>query len=246
MFTPRTLSFLRSLARHNDREWFRAHREDYERHVREPMLAVLARLAQDVPRFSPESIVDPKVSLYRIYRDTRFSEDKSPLKTHIAALLPARGFGRHEGAGLYFQVSRTGAWAGGGLYRPSTQGLQALRAHIAEHPRQLRTLVTSARFRGVVGELQGERLTRVPRGYPADHPAAEHLRFKQFLASRELPPEDVTGPDFYDWLLETFRAVAPLATFLNTAMRSGETAWGGYDTFADLAGSRRPRRASDA
>jgi len=99
-FTPRSLAFLRALKRHNDREWFRERKSEYEQHVRGPMLEVLARLADDFPSFAPEVISDPRVSLYRIYRDTRFSADKSPLKTHISAHFPTRGFAKGEGAGL--------------------------------------------------------------------------------------------------------------------------------------------------
>ena len=93
-FTRKTLAFLRALKRNNDREWFRARKADYEQHVRGPMIDLVGRLAQDFRTLAPDLIADPKVSLYRIYRDTRFSEDKSPLKTHVAAHFPARGFAR--------------------------------------------------------------------------------------------------------------------------------------------------------
>src|SRR6478735_435328 len=107
-FTAKTLSFLRALKRNNEREWFRARKPEYERHVRGPMLALLEQLAPDLRSFAPELVCDPKVSLYRIYRDTRFSEDKSPLKTHIAAMFPWRGLAKHEGAGMYFHVALDG------------------------------------------------------------------------------------------------------------------------------------------
>ena len=99
-FTRKTLSFLRSLTRHNDREWFRSRKDQYETHVRGPMVQLLAQLADDFRTFAPELVSDPRVSLYRIYRDTRFSGDKRPLKTHIAAHFPARGFARNEDAGM--------------------------------------------------------------------------------------------------------------------------------------------------
>ena len=117
-FTPRTVSFLRSLKRHNDREWFRARKDDYERHVRGAMTAVIEQLASDFRRFAPELVAAPKQSLYRIYRDTRFSPDKRPLKTHAAASFPRRGLPRHEGAGLYFEIATDGVWIGCGLWAP--------------------------------------------------------------------------------------------------------------------------------
>ena len=104
-FTQKTLSFLRSLKRNNDREWFRLRKPQYEQHVRGPMIAALERLAVDLKSFAPELVCDPRVSLYRIYRDTRFSADKTPLKTHVAAHFPLRGMARGEGAGLYFHVA---------------------------------------------------------------------------------------------------------------------------------------------
>src|SRR5262245_21512567 len=126
-FTPHTLKFLNALKRNNDREWFRARKDDYERHVREPMLTVIAQLAQDFQRFAPELVASPKASLYRIYRDTRFSADKSPLKTHAAAVFPWRGLARHEGAGLYFEIAPGWVWAGGGMYAPPPPQLLRVR-----------------------------------------------------------------------------------------------------------------------
>ena len=218
-FTPKTLSFLRSLKRNNDREWFRARKPQYEQHVRGPMVALLARLADDFRRFAPELVSEPKVSLYRIYRDTRFSDDKTPLKTHVAAHFPSRGFPRGEGAGLYLEVAPTWVWIGGGLYMPSAADLRVIREHIAAtHPALPRAVRTRA-FTEAVGTLDGERLTRVPRGYATDHPAADYLRYKQFLAGREYPAEFACSPGFYAELLKVFRAVLPVVRFLNTPLR---------------------------
>jgi uncharacterized protein (TIGR02453 family) len=217
-FTPKTLAFLRSLKRNNDRDWFRARKADYETHVRTPMVRLLEWLQRDLRTFAPELVSDPKVSLYRIYRDTRFSEDKTPLKTHVAAHFPSRAFGRSGGAGLYLEVAPTWVWIGGGLYLPSTADLQVIREHIAAtHPR-LHRVATGAAFTRQVGTLGGERLTRVPRGYARDHPAAHYLQFKQFLAGKEFPAAFATSDRFYPELLAVFRAVAPLVRFLNTPL----------------------------
>ena len=107
-FSLETLRFLRALKRNNNRDWFKARKDEYETSVRQPMVAVIERLAVDFRRFAPELIASPQKSLYRIYRDTRFSENKTPLKTHVAAGFPWKGLPRHEGAGLYFEVA--GAW----------------------------------------------------------------------------------------------------------------------------------------
>jgi len=220
-FTGRTLRFLRALERNNRREWFNAHRDEYEADVREPMAAVVARLAADFRTFGPEFLADPKTSMYRIHRDVRFSENKAPYKTHVAANFPARGLPKHEGAGLYFHVSPDEVWVGGGMYAPSVSQLQAVREHIAVNSRRLRSLVESPAFRRDVGALEGERLKRVPRGFPKDHAAAEYLKFRQFLAGREFEPAFATSPKFYAGVVAVFKRVVPLMRFLNEPLVRG-------------------------
>ena len=217
-FTRKTLAFLRALKRNNDREWFRARKGDYEQHVREPMIELLARLAGDFRTFAPELIADPKVSLFRIYRDTRFSENKAPLKTHVAAYFPPRGFPRPEGAGLYIEIAPQWVWMGGGIYRPTTAELQAIREQVAVTHPQLHRIVTSPTFRRVLGQLSGDRLTRVPRGYDKSHPAANYLQHKQFLAFREFEAEFALKDRFYPEVVRTFTAMMPLVRFLNTPL----------------------------
>lgn len=214
-FSAATLSFLRRLRRNNRREWFNAHREEYERDIREPMIALIERLAIDFRSFAPELVASPKTSLYRIYRDTRFSENKTPYKTHIAAVFPCRGLPKHEGAGMYFHVSTDDVWAGGGLWAPPTPQLQAAREHIALNHRKLKAIVSAPAFRRTLGELEGSRLQRVPRGFPKDHEAAEYLKHRQFLAGAEFPAAFATSPKFYTGLLDVFRRIAPLVRFLN-------------------------------
>jgi uncharacterized protein (TIGR02453 family) len=220
-FPAETLRFLRALKRNNRREWFEAHRGDYEQYVRQPMTAIVERLAVDLRAFAPELIAAPKVSLYRIYRDTRFSHDKKPYKTHVAAVFPTRGLMKHEGAGTYFHISADEVWIGGGMYSPQPAQLFAVREHIAGHVQQLRAIIESPGFRKQVGELGGDKLTRVPRGFAKDHPAAEFLKHKHFIAGAEFPAAFATDPKFYKTLLAVFRQVTPLARFLNAPLLKG-------------------------
>ena len=213
-FSPKTLSFLRALKRNNDRAWFHAHREEYEAHVRAPMTAIVEALADDFRAFAPELVADPKVSMFRPWRDTRFSENKAPLKTNVAAVFPNRALGRMNGAGLYFEVAPTYVWIGGGMYAPDASQLHAVREHIAAHHRQLDAIVKSAGFRKL-GGLQGEAISRVPRGFPKEHVAAHYLRHKQFLGFREEPAAFAAAPGFYKELLKTMKTLAPLVRFLN-------------------------------
>jgi uncharacterized protein (TIGR02453 family) len=218
-FTAETLKFLRALKRNNRREWFNAHREQYEAQVREPMTAIVERLAEDFRAFAPELVASPKVSMYRIYRDTRFSENKTPYKTHIAAVFPTRGLLKHEGAGVYFHISPDEVWIGGGMYSPQPAQLYAVREHIAENVRQLRAIVEAPGFRRHVGQLEGDKLSRVPRGFPKDHQAAEYLKFRHFIAGAGFPATLAASPKFYGTLLTVFKQVVPLSRFLNIPLR---------------------------
>lgn len=219
-FTSQTLAFLRAVKRHNDREWFQANKAGYEAHVRGPMLAVIERLAADLPSFAPDLVASP-ASLFRIHRDTRFSGDKRPLKTHVAASFYSRSLPRRAGAGLYFHIDPNTdreVWIGGGTYAPEPHELARIRARLATRHRAFRRIVESTAFRKRVGALEGARLSRVPRGYPADHPAADYLKFKQLYAGRSYHVTLATSPRFYAELLRVFRAVAPLVGFLNEAL----------------------------
>ena len=138
-FTPKTLSFLRSLKRNNrSASGFTNARDQYELHCRGPMIEIVERLAEDFRSFAPDMVADPKVSLLRPFRDTRFSDDKTPLKTHIGATFPNRALGRMNGAWFYFEVAPGWVWMGGGMWRPDTSQLQLVREHIVANQRELR------------------------------------------------------------------------------------------------------------
>jgi len=213
-FSPKAISFLRALRRNNDRDWFRERKDQYEEHLRAPMLAVIEHLAEDFQTFAPELVASPK-GIFRIYRDTRFASDKAPLKTSIAAVFPWRGLDKMAGAALYFEVSDKHVWAGGGLHTPDTRVIAGVREHIAGNHKRLTAIIDSPGFRKTIGALEGEQLQRVPRGFDKEHPAADLLRHKQFLAGKEFPAAFAYDPKFYPGLLAVFTQVAPLVRFLN-------------------------------
>jgi uncharacterized protein (TIGR02453 family) len=219
-FTPKTLAFLRALARNNDRAWFHARKAEYDAHVKGPMMAVIVRLGDEFQAFAPDLMADPKKSLYRIWRDTRFSADKRPLKTNVAAVFPHRHGTRHTSAGMYFEIAPKWVFAGGGLYMPEPAALVKIRERIAANPREFHRLLDSPAIKKI-GGITGDRLIRVPRGYPSNHPAADALRLKQFLVFREWPPDLATSPKFWPELLGAFMAAAPLVNYLNDAMGVG-------------------------
>jgi uncharacterized protein (TIGR02453 family) len=231
-FGPKALTFLRALKRNNDGEWFRAHRADYVTHIQEPLHRLLERLNEDLHDVAPELACTARESTFRMYRDTRFSEDKTPLKTHVAWVLRPRGFPKGSAAGLYAEFSLTETWIGGGLYHPEPQVRHAVREHIAANHRRLRAIVEAPAFRKTAGGFgDDETMARVPRGFDPDHPAADYLKLKHWVVARSLPAAFVTEPAFYPTLVGIFRAAAPLIRFLNEPIAS----------LGQAALSRRPK-----
>ena len=222
IFSPAAFRFLRGLKRHNDRAWFEAHRDEYERELRAPMRELIEEMDVRLAEVAPEIVGNPKSSPFRIHRDIRFSKDKSPYKTHFACWFFHRDAGRtaapHDNggaAGFYFHLEPGACISAGGLYRPPRPALAKVRDAIAEDPRGLERSLRGA-FAERFGELTEEFvLTRVPRGYPADHPAAGWLRYTSFTASRKLPDAVVRGPTLADVLTEDFAALTPLVRWLN-------------------------------
>jgi uncharacterized protein (TIGR02453 family) len=185
------------------------------------MVALVERLAAEFAVFAPDLVANPRASLYRPYRDTRFSANKAPIKTHIGAIFPHRLLPKHEGAGFYVEVAPHHVWFGGGMYMPSGAVLYQVREQVAAEHRRLARIVGSAAFRRTFGALEGEQLKRVPRGFPPDHPAGPYLKFKQFLAGCERPAEFATSPAFYRTLVGAFKTLAPLVEFLNEPLVAG-------------------------
>lgn len=214
-FSPRTLTFLRGLKRNNDRAWFAEHKDAYERDVRQPMIALVERLAPDLRRFAPDLVASPRGSLYRIYRDTRFSPNKLPFKTQVGAIFPHRELPRHRGACLYLEIGPDGAMLVGGVYMPEPTDLRVLREYLSTNHRRFRTLVESPTFKRTVGAIYGDSLKRVPRGYPPDHPAAEYLKLKQIIFGKDYPAAFAVSPGFYATVVRQFERMAPVIAFLN-------------------------------
>lgn len=234
-FPPEALTFLSELKKNNRRPWFQARKAEYERSLKEPMAEIVQELARTFRRIAPEIVVDPKTSTYRIYRDTRFSPDKTPYKTHIAAVFPVRGLAKSSGPGFYFHLSPEELLVGGGIYSPDPELLRAVREHIAHQPKAFLGIVESKAFRAAFGKLEGERLRSMPKGFSVDHPAAEYLRYKQFLFGAVYPPKIALSPKLVPKLLETFRKGLPLIRFLKQpALRAASLS-------QDRAGSHKER-----
>lgn len=212
------LQFLRDLKQNNDRDWFQPRKEIYDEKLKQPLLELAAALNDELERFAPDYRTEPKKAVYRIYRDTRFGDDKTPYKTHAAASFHHRTLGKHIAAGFYFHFSPTEFLVGGGLWKPGSKELLAIRRRISADPSELRAIVTAKPFKKLVGEMTGEQLKRPPKGFSADDPALELLRYKQFLAGDQLDPKLIETPQALGEIVKRFEAIAPLVQYLNGAI----------------------------
>jgi uncharacterized protein (TIGR02453 family) len=214
-FPPEGMTFLRSLKKHNTREWFQPRKEIYEEKVKGPMLELVTALMQRLADFAPDYVADPNKAIYRVYRDTRFSKDKTPYKTHIAAVFKHRDLEKHSGAGFYFSVAPDEIEVGGGVYMPMPEHLLAIRNYLAENHEEFRRIAAARDVRRLFGEVTGDSLSRVPKGFAADHPAADLLRMKQFLLFRTLEASLATTPKLFREVVSRFEAMSPFLEFLN-------------------------------
>jgi uncharacterized protein (TIGR02453 family) len=225
-FTPATLTFFRGLARHNARPWFEAHRADYEREVVGPMRALIEEMDVRLARFAPELTGHPKRSMFRIYRDIRFSKDKSPYKTNAGCWFwhrdadPRVGDSSEGGgAGFYFHLQPGKSFTGAGIWMPPRPLLGKLRDAIAEDPRGFERVVKNPTFVRRFGGLDDEHtLKRMPRGFAETHRAAQWLKFQSFVAGRALTDKQVTSPRLAAVLEEDFSKLLPLVRWLNGAL----------------------------
>ena len=237
-FPPEALAFFRSLARHNQREWFQPRKHIYDEQVKAPMIELVTELNQAMLEFAPAHVNEADKAIYRIYRDTRFSPDKTPYKTHIAAIFPRRGMQKHGAGGYYFSISHDEIEVGGGIYMPEPEVLLAVRTHIAERHEDFRRIAAASPIKKLFGAVQGEQLSRVPKGFCAEHPAADLLRFKQYLLFARLDPAVATTPKLLPELEKRFRALAPFLDFLNAPLAAVKRS----APFPEK-GRRRPMRA---
>jgi uncharacterized protein (TIGR02453 family) len=209
MFPPEAITFLKGLEKHNNREWFQPRKETFDTKLKEPMLAFVESINAELLKFAPEHITEPKKAVYRIYRDTRFSKDKTPYKTHLGAIFPRRGLGKDAGAGYYFHVSSKGVGVACGAYAPGPEELRKIRPFIADNHKLVRA------SNKLMGSVQGTTLTRVPKGFDAEHPAADLIKMKQWYWWVELDLALATSPKLKAEIVKRFRSIAPMVELLN-------------------------------
>jgi uncharacterized protein (TIGR02453 family) len=219
-FPPEAVKFFKDLEKNNTREWFQPRKEHYEKYVRAPMEELVEAINGGLAKFAPEHVTEPKKAVFRIYRDTRFSHDKTPYKNHIAASFGRRGMEKMGAGGFYFSVNHKEIEVAGGVYHPDPASMLTIRTHIAQTNDELRRLLAKRKLRSRMGELQGSGLSRVPKGFDAEHPAADLLKKKDWIFFVMLDAGLAGSAKLLPEILSRFEAVAPVIEYLNAPLRA--------------------------
>jgi uncharacterized protein (TIGR02453 family) len=214
-FSPKAITFLRQLKKNNDRAWFQPRKTLFEELIRNPMIELATLINDDLRLFAVDHLTDPKKAVHRIYRDTRFSKDKTPYKTRASAMFPRAGLGKEAGAQFYYSLSAEGLHIAAGMFWPDPAELKFVRSKIADNAKKLRKLIEEPKLMRKLGKCQGESAVRVPKDFPADHPAQDLLRRKSFYFASTLETAVATGPKIRREIVDRFKLVAPMVAYLN-------------------------------
>ena len=219
-FSPKTFRFLRALAKNNSREWFHGHREDYEIQLRNPFQALITDLQPDLREISEHYRADPRGvggSLFRIHRDTRFSNDKTPYKTWSGARFFHARSKEKPAPSFYLHIQPGECFIGAGIWHPEPEAQRQIRQFIFDNPGSWKAATQAPAFLRKY-DLGGESLVRPPRGYPADHELINDLKRKDFVAVAHIEDEIVLGPQLRKAVAGHFKALTPMVDYLCAAL----------------------------
>lgn len=218
MISKDTLQFLTKLKTHNNREWFNDNKAVYEKTYAE-FKQVAEKIILSLSKFDKGiATLEVKDCIFRIYRDVRFSKDKSPYKNHFGAhFVPGGKKALHALAGYYLHIEPNNSFLAGGAYMPPPDWLNLIRKEIHYNAKQLKRILNNKDFKNYFGEMGGGKLNRPPRGYEANHPNLELLKHKSFLASHTLTNRQITSPNFITHTTKVFNALYPFNKFFNQA-----------------------------
>ena len=217
---PSLFAFLRELKAHNDRSWFEANKARYHADVRDPMLAFIDAFAGPLSEISSHFRADPRPhggSLFRIYRDTRFSKDKTPYKTNVGAHFRHVAGRDAHAPGFYLHLEPGACFAGGGLWRPDGRALGCVRDAIVDRAAEWESVKTAASFRETF-DLSGQSLKRPPRGYDPGHPLIDDIRRKDFVAIARFTESAAVQPEFFERFVAIVRTGSDFVRFLSRAV----------------------------
>lgn len=215
-FHPEALTFLRNLARNNDRTWFQPRKATFEAELKEPMLAIIRKVTAAMMDFAPAFVRPAEKCMFRIYRDTRFSNDKRPYKSHVAAWWSHQGLEKTSGAGYYFHVNPKEVIVAAGAYMPEKEQLAQIRSWLLGHHAEFQKLLQKPAVRKTFEEFEGNALIRPPKGFPSEHPGMDLIRCRQWGLAATLPAAEALKKDFATTLIRYFKIAAPVVDALNT------------------------------
>jgi uncharacterized protein (TIGR02453 family) len=219
MLSKSTLSFLKDLSANNNREWFTENKARYEA-AKSDFEKFIDALIPEIAAFDKSVAHNTaKSSVYRIYRDVRFSKDKSPYKTHLGAYITSavKKSDVHLSAGYYIHIQDGASILAGGAYTPPTDWLSAIRQEIDYNTKEFKKIINGKEFKNYFGKIEGEKLSRPPKGYEAIHPEIELLKLKSFLVSHNLSNKELHSPDLLANSAKVFKTLYPFNSFLNRA-----------------------------
>jgi uncharacterized protein (TIGR02453 family) len=219
-FGPSLLTFLRELDRNNTRTWFERNKHRYEAEVREPALEFIRLMVPRIQKISKHLVAsDKKVggSLMRVHRDVRFSRDKRPYKTNLGIQFRHAAGKDVHAPGFYFHVDPKSVFLGAGMWHPEPDALASIRDAIVDDPKAYRAAVRAKALKAGFA-LEGESLTRAPKGYDPEHPLIDALRLKDHIAVLNLKTKDATRPDLVDYVAGQLAATKPFMAFLTKAV----------------------------
>lgn len=211
------LNFLSELRTNNNKEWFDQNRDRYEE-SRKKVLFLTELVIHEVSKFDPEiGSLTAKDCVFRIFRDVRFSHDKTPYKINMGSFI-ARGGRKSMGAGYYLHIEPGGSFVGGGSYCPPADSLKALRTEIFDHPDEFKKLIYSDSFRRTYPEMYDDKLKTPPKGFPKDFPDIDLLKYKSYAFTSRIDDSVVAGDAYVGKIIDAFKELAPVNRFLNTAI----------------------------
>lgn len=217
MITARTLKFLKQLAANNNKEWMDANRGEYE-YAKQNYLELVTAVLKEMTAFEPGfADIPAKGCIFRLNRDVRFSEDKSPYKTHFGAFFSTGGK-KSPNAGYYFHLQPGACFLAGGAWMPPADMLKNIRQEIDYDLPGFEAIVNDKAFKKLYGGIEGEQLKKAPQGYAIDNPAIEYLRFKSFTVTSPLTDDAVTDKAFAKKLAGSFKVMQPFIGFLNRGL----------------------------
>ncbi|WP_455206463.1 DUF2461 domain-containing protein [Kaarinaea lacus] len=220
-FPKDLFKFLQELAKNNNREWFHANKARYRETIVEPMSEFIQAMGYRFDKMAIRFVADPRPhggSMFRIYRDTRFSKDKRPYKQHVACHFRHEAGKDAHAPGFYVHLEPGAVFFGGGVWMPPNPVLEKIRNTIVENPNAWKRIITNTTFKKRFGGIEGDSLQRVPRGFDKDHPFADDLKRKSFFVTQDIDPALAMTPKFISEVERAFKTASPFMKYLLFAM----------------------------